>query len=155
MEDTIKIKANMYSDIYEVLGGKKNKAKLEAINDKLSINIKATTTYDGITNFILDIGRLKFLSKDTKYIIIHAYLQLGKPEECNRVFDYNNTNDITIVLQPKIKNYIEFKTKGSAEKYREEQLSENDICLLLEVKDGRVQITLNEYHDKLYKLLIK
>lgn len=98
------------------------------------VAIKAKMSEVSVKKFNENIKKLQLvISPETKYIITKIYLQLGEPEEQSRTFDYLDKNNIEVFVQPKIKNYIEFKTKESAERYRDEELSENDICLFLEV----------------------
>ena len=81
----------------------------------------------------------KYLSPEIKHIIIGIYVDLGKPEG-NKVLKYVNRENMSIVLQPKIKNYIPFKNKDNYEKYRDEELEDKDLYLCLDVVDGKIQI---------------
>jgi len=106
-----------------------------------NIIIKSRLSENSIAKFNNNIRKLeKQLSSETKFLIVKLFLQLGEAEEyigqseeSKRVMNYVDKNHISLLIQPKIKNYIEFKTKTSAEKYLREETSENDLYLFLEV----------------------
>jgi len=97
----------------------------------INLNVKMSNTSK--IKFNDSIKKLKNqISSDTKFLIVKIFIQLGQSED-NKTLDYTNKDNIMLFIQPKIKTYIEFKTKESAERYRQEELSENDLCLFLEV----------------------
>lgn len=52
--------------------------------------------------------------------------------------NYKDKDNITIILQPKIKNYIEFKSQEGADNYIKENIEENELYLNLPVINGEI-----------------
>ncbi len=108
--------------------------------DSLEVKIKATISDMSKNKFEKDIQKLsKYLSSDVKYIIVVFFVQIGQSEN-NPVLNYKNKDDITLYIQPKIKNYIPFRNKDNAENYKQEELFRGDLYLFLEVKNGKIII---------------
>ncbi len=114
--------------------------------DALELKIQTAISNTSSNQFEYNIKKLnKYISNDVKYIIINLFVQIGQQEgkyteENYRALEYKNKNDITLYIQPKIKNYITFKSKESAIIYRNEELSDDDLYLFLEVQNGKIII---------------
>ena len=139
MEETLK---KVEENIPELLGGKKDKEKVNTIAGELQLNIKAYISENSDEKFFSDVAKIgEHLDKDIKYVVILLYLQIGKPDkELNKVFEYKNKNDARLCLQLKIKSYIPFKSKESAEIYMIEELTANDLAMLGKVDNGVIVI---------------
>ena len=125
-------------DVPELLGGKKDSEKIKAILGELNFNIKAYISKESDDKFNSDVRKIvKYLDEDINYVVLLLFLQIGKPdEEFDKVFEYKNKNDMRICLQLKIKSYIPFISKESAEKYMKEELTDNDLAVLAQVSNG-------------------
>lgn len=112
----------------------KNKTNFAEFIPAYQIIIKPKISEASVGKFNENIKRLEEnISPDTKYLIVKLFVQIGQPEEDSRVMNYIDKNNTDIFIQPKIKNYVEFKTKESAERYRDDELSDTDLYLFLEV----------------------
>jgi len=124
-----------------LIAGKQNEALAEALVESINVKIKAEITEISKDKFIKDVCNIPYLSKDVNYIVVNVFLQLGSQlAQHPNVFEYKNKNDMTLSIQPKIKNYVTFKTKESAKRYMEEELSSDTLYLILDVIDGKVKI---------------
>lgn len=89
--------------------------------------------------FTSDIKKLaKYLKIDTKVLLVKIFLQIGGTDDNQKVLNYKDKDNITIILQPKIKNYIEFKSQEGADNYIKENIEENELYLNLPVINGEI-----------------
>lgn len=111
-----------------------------SFQDEIKVNVKAYFSELGILTFKQDIRKLqRYIDKDVRYIIFKLFLQLGATEKDQKVFNYENKNEISLALQLKIKNYITFITKDGFENYIKNELdSEKELYLAYELEDGKI-----------------
>jgi len=98
-------------------------------------------------------GIEKHLSSDTKVLIVKLFMQLGTalPQHKNKLLNYENKNSISVNIQPKVKNYIEFRSVENAEKYIKEEISTDELCIYLEVENGHIK--LDRFKDPYVKTI--
>lgn len=131
-------KEKVKNEAPELLGGLKNKETIKALEEPLSLKIETSISEKSKCRFEQDVYRIQnYISNDVKYLVVKLFLQLGNSTG-GETFFYKNKNDITLLIQPKIKNYISFKSKGSAEKYISEEINDDELYLLLEVDNGKI-----------------
>jgi len=106
------------------------------------LQIKATMSQWSKDKFIKDVHKLeKFIDKNTQIVLIKMFLQLGRNGNLHdKTFEFIDKNESILFIQPKIKNYITFKTLESADRYIVDEAGDNDLNLFLEVKDGKIII---------------
>lgn len=132
---------NIKDIIAEKIAVKKDKARLEAYSNVIELVLKPYISRESKESFRKEILKISdYISKDVKYILVKLFVQLGQSDENtnNRTLDYRDKNNVYINLKLKIKNYIPFKSRESAERYKKEELGESDLHLLLEVVDGQI-----------------
>lgn len=115
------------------------------ITNTLQLEIQTAISENSLRKFKNDVSKIsQYISNDARYIIVNIFIQLGQPDLFekgeHKTLKYKNKNECTLYIQPKIKNYITFKTKESAERYKQEELYENDLYLFLEIEDGKIII---------------
>lgn len=107
--------------------------------DEIKLIVNATFSYGGKKRFTSDIKKLaKYLKIDTKVLLVKIFLQIGGTDDNQKVLNYKDKDNITIILQPKIKNYIEFKSQEGADNYIKENIEENELYLNLPVINGEI-----------------
>ena len=114
-------------------------------NEDIQVTIKAHISEESNNYFSEQIQRIEqkeFLKlQESKFILVQMFIQLGKSE---RVLDYRQKNDIWLNIQPKIKNYIIFKTKESLDNYINNEIDdEKDLYLVFIVLNGKININNN------------
>lgn len=114
-------------------------------NDDIQVTIKARISEESNDYFSEQIQRIEqkeFLKlQESKFILVQMFVQLGKSE---RVLDYRQKNDIWLNIQPKIKNYIIFKTQESLDNYINNEIDkEKDLYLVFIVLNGKININNN------------
>lgn len=114
-------------------------------NDDIQVTIKARISEESNDYFNEQIQRIEqkeFLKlQESKFILVQMFVQLGKSE---RVLDYRQKNDIWLNIQPKIKNYIIFKTQESLDNYINNEIDdEKDLYLVFIVLNGKININNN------------
>ena len=114
---------------------------MKKLNEQIQVKVNASISEWSETAFKDQVHRTeKYLSKDVKYIIFNLFLQIGREDIKDNPLEYKDRDNITIYLQPKIKNYVTFKSKENAERYKQEELSDKDLYLFLEVRNGKILI---------------
>lgn len=111
--------------------------------NKIQLNIKAAMSSHSSKQLEKDIKNIKTREllkfQDAKYMIVQLYIQIGKSEyDDQHVLDYRNKNDIWLFIQPKIKNYILFKNEENFNKYKQEEINENDLYLAFKIENNNV-----------------
>ena len=135
------LKKNTEVKTHELLGGKKDNAKIKTLANAIPITIKAEMSQFSIDKIYSDVMKLKqYLNKDTVFLIVKLFLQLGQPKETERILESNNTNDCYIYIQPKIKNYIEFKSIDSADSYKSDNIEKDELYISFFVDNGEIII---------------
>lgn len=114
-------------------------------NDDIQVAIKTRISEESNNYFSEQIQRIEqkeFLKlQESKFILVQMFVQLGKSE---RVLDYRQKNDIWLNIQPKIKNYIIFKTQDSLDNYINNEIDdEKDLYLVFIVLNGKININSN------------
>jgi len=115
---------------------------VETFSESLETKIQTIISEWSKDKFIRDIHQLeKHMDKDIQVILIRMFLQLGRNGNLHdKTFEFINKDESILYIQPKIKNYVTFKNRISADKYMSEELSGNDLCLLLEIQEGKIII---------------
>lgn len=113
------------------------------LNEKIQVEIKTHISESSTKTFydrIRKINENEFLKlQEAKYIIILMYLQIGNSDS-GYSLEYRNKNEIYLNLQPKIKNYVIFKSEESLNNYKENELNGSDLYLTLNVENGKIII---------------
>lgn len=114
-------------------------------NEDIQVTIKTRISEESNNYFSEQIQRIEqkeFLKlQEAKFILVHMFIQLGKSE---RVLDYRQKNDIWLNIQPKIKNYVIFKTQDSLDNYIKNEIdNEKDLYLVFIVLNGKININSN------------
>jgi transcriptional regulator of NAD metabolism len=124
----------------EILGGKLNKSKLDTLSEGLETKIKTVISEWSENKFKQDVHKLeKYLDKDIQVILIRMFLQLGRNGNLHdKTFEFMSKNESILYIQPKIKNYVTFKNKENAERYIQEESSDDELNLILEVQNGKI-----------------
>ena len=114
---------------------------IDRLNQVLKLVIKTHISKESQNKLKNDIEKVtQYISQEEKFILIKLFLQIGRPDhETNfKSLDYQNMTDITVSLQPKIKNYVTFKTSEGLKNYMINHLNQGDLLLCYSYQDGKL-----------------
>lgn len=72
------------------------------------------------------------------YVVLHIYLQIGKPDSGDYVFEYRNKNEMYLAIQPKIKSYVIFENEETLNQYLNQDINKNELYLVCNVNQGKI-----------------
>jgi hypothetical protein len=114
-----------------------------SLQNDLKIDIKTRITQESMFKFkddVMNISSREYQKLlDSKYVLIVLYFQIGKSTS-ERVFDFRNKQESYLAIQPKVKNYVIFKTKEGLNNYIVDELSKDELCLICNVQDGHINL---------------
>lgn len=108
---------------------------------KIEINIKAYISRKGENQIKEQIEKIRIKEylklPNSKFIVFHMFIQLGKSEN-GYLLDYRNKDDIWLSIQPKIKNYVIFKTEESLMNYLKNEIDDKtDLTMVMRIQDNK------------------
>jgi hypothetical protein len=114
-----------------------------SLQNDLKIDIKTYITNESMLKFKEDIWNISSRDyeklKESSYIVLNLFFQIGKSTNC-RVFDFRNKNESYLAIQPKIKNYITFKTTEGLDNYLNSEINKDELYLICKVNNGKIDI---------------
>lgn len=130
----------------------------ENIVDTMEIEVKAIINDESKQAFSKDLSNvISRLEDNIKYVIVFLYMQIGS-EKQGRVLNNNQSKNMNIILQPKIRNYIPFVDLESMEMYKQKNISEDCIYISVDIDDfyniAKKKISISVSKDDGYYALL-
>ena len=116
---------------------------LEDLFKTVKINSYVSSISIGkLKNQIEQIRKYEYRNRnECNFIILHLFMQLGEPDKYCNVLDYESKNNISLCIQPKIKNYVFFKTEEDLNNYISNYVDDKeDMYIAICIKDNIIKL---------------